>query len=70
MTANQLVLIDKVNYQLGCRKIDGASASKTGLKMVQNYMNQHDFNPNESFKIQFCKDFMKILFQKCIFDTV
>ena len=70
VTVNQLILIDKVNNQLDCRKIDGASASKTGLKIVRNHVSYHNFNPNESLKKQFCNDFKKILFQKCIFETV
>ena len=67
MTANQLVLIGKVNCHLSCRKIDGASASQTGLKVVQNYVNQHNLNPNESFKIQFCNDFLKNITSKMHF---
>ena len=59
MTFNQLVLIGRVNNQLRCRKKDGASEQKTGLKLVQIHVNQHDLNKNESLKIQFCNDFIK-----------
>ena len=67
MTFTQLVLIGRVNNQLRCRKQDGASEQKTGLKLVQIHVNQHDLNKNESLKIQFCNTSIKKYFKNAFY---
>ena len=39
----------------------------TDLKVVSNHVNQHNFNLNESFKIQFCNYYMKNIISKMHF---